>query len=53
MDEDTRGKELAESDEAPSPSSIRDYLLYGLSLPGARHPRHRRAWSAEHCASPR
>ena len=36
MNEDTEGtpgKGLVESDEAPSPSSIRDYLLYGLSLP--------------------
>ena len=31
--EDPRGQELAESDETPSPSNIRDYLLYGLSLP--------------------
>ena len=31
--EGARGQELVESDEAPSASSVRDYLLYGLSLP--------------------
>ena len=31
--EDVRGQELIESDEVPSTSSIRDYMLYGLSLP--------------------
>ena len=31
--EDPRGQGLVESDETPSPSNVRDYLLYGLSLP--------------------
>ena len=31
--EDARGQEPIGSDETPSPSNIRDYLLYGLSLP--------------------
>ncbi len=30
---DAPGQELIGSDETPSPSNIRDYLLYGLSLP--------------------
>jgi len=31
--DDTLGQDLVKSDETPSASSIRDYLLYGLSLP--------------------